>query len=948
MRSAFTLDSNSPVPLSRLCRTQSRWRLLFLSVAVAALTACGGAGSGDDKSNDTDEAATGSVSIFITDAPSDEFDQILVDLEAIELVGGGAKVTLFSGNETIDLKDLENFSDLFVHAEDVPARKYNKIRLRVGRIQLVKNGSEAEVVEAKLPANGKIDLLPDESFHVEAGVDLVIELDMDARNSIHVVSTGNGGYRFRPVVHITIRDTIAPRKLARVHGEIRNVFDDENFALCPTMFMASRDVLESREDEESGGLGDRRRCMIVELNELTGVFDTEGDPIAGSELTEGDKVTVVGRFHLIDSRHDEDDEVNPLSSAAASDAPDSMLESNFEHRRHWRYDDDDDEGDDDADDDKPRHRPVRLVLLAYVIEAGPPGTFLRLRGEVETEVDSEDQFDFAIAPGQGFGSESVTTAALQEGTRVFTRRGIEVDDSEIVPGTEAKIDGVLSFGPMDGSLLKTALVVLNVEFQVPQTLRGKIFEIEPSEQILFLEVVDDDVVEEACVDASEDTAIFIIRETDDRTLNARASFEDLEVGFRVHAIGREGDRCLEAKTIIAFPPPPGDIRCRSEAQCEVGQFCDKPDSTCDGEGVCETTPRVCPLYFDPVCGCDGETYSNKCDANSNGTSVAHDGACDGGGIVCAGIAGIPCPDGMICQFPDDQCHIADGQGVCVEDPQACPEIYAPVCGCDGKTYSNRCFATQAGISISHTGTCDRPERCGGIAGEQCAEGEICMFDDGVCISDAQGVCVTAPAGCPEVYNPVCGCDDVTYSNECFARQAQVAIAHRGACDDQLACGGDSNLECDEGSGCFIEPGNCAEDAAGQCRPKPEACFRIYDPVCGCDGVTYSNSCVAFASGATVASRGACEAPPGECGGPDEIACPDGEVCLRRFNSCDSDAYGVCVDAPTECPTITFPVCGCDGIRYSNVCQAMRETDSVVELRACPEFYEHEAVTIQSF
>lgn len=41
-----------------------------------------------------------------------------------------------------------------------------------------------------------------------------------------------------------------------------------------------------------------------------------------------------------------------------------------------------------------------------------------------------------------------------------------------------------------------------------------------------------------------------------------------------------------------------------------------------------------------------------------------------------------------------------GIGICNPRPTSCPDTDSPVCGCDGETYQNTCFATMAGVRIA--------------------------------------------------------------------------------------------------------------------------------------------------------------------------------------------------------------------------------------------------------
>ena len=154
----------------------------------------------------------------------------------------------------------------------------------------------------------------------------------------------------------------------------------------------------------------------------------------------------------------------------------------------------------------------------------------------------------------------------------------------------------------------------------------------------------------------------------------------------------------------------------------------------------------------------------------------------------------PCAPGATCP-PDPPCSQDFclfkagcgklGYGTCVAQPQACAMYYAPVCGCDNKTYGNECEAHAVGVSVAHFGACSTPPPppLGCATNADCAVGEFCFFKAG-CGKLGLGNCMNQPQACAMYYAPVCGCDNKTYGNECEAHAAGVSVASQGSCQPQ--------------------------------------------------------------------------------------------------------------------------------------------------------------------
>eukprot|EP01068_Selenidium_serpulae_P011495 Selendium_serpulae@DN5674_c0_g2_i1.p1 len=192
----------------------------------------------------------------------------------------------------------------------------------------------------------------------------------------------------------------------------------------------------------------------------------------------------------------------------------------------------------------------------------------------------------------------------------------------------------------------------------------------------------------------------------------------------------------------------------------------------------------------------------------------------------------------------------------------CALTYQPVCGSDGVTYMNRCLAA---------------------AQQRHCDSDL-VFEEGRCSAFVPKDAICAPdfRTCPIEFDPVCGSDGNTYSSPCSA------VAQKEDCDPGLS----------------FRRGACP-GSAPPCEPNFDGCPITFEPVCGSDGMTYPNACTAdnqtrdcdrllsyvpgpcaAVAGPCVADYSGCQAVVATVCGDDGVTYPNACIAAAQKRDCD--------------------------------------------------------------
>lgn len=163
------------------------------------------------------------------------------------------------------------------------------------------------------------------------------------------------------------------------------------------------------------------------------------------------------------------------------------------------------------------------------------------------------------------------------------------------------------------------------------------------------------------------------------------------------------------------------------------------------------TTLLCLVFLMGACGGSERTNPNPDPDAQVPDDGSIDAPIDGSDIPgerCGGFVPRSCAADEFCDYTDNTCGIADGEGACKKKPGACPAIVGrPVCGCDGNVHSSDCTAYRDGTDLNANG-------CAVPSGSFACGYAVCSLQTQYCRHEIKPpaadlyTCITLPQACP--------------------------------------------------------------------------------------------------------------------------------------------------------------------------------------------------------